>query len=97
MPVLQEQKPVIDAHRWAAVWSCSFGVLSFLPLPRLAGVSNARHLLWGAPKVGALGEHPVKSCQVNPWPGHQGYHPGDKIQRVNIAKGVLLCATIRRE
>ena len=49
MPVLQEQKPVIDTRRSAGVCSdaCS-GVWAFLPLPRRAGVTLARYLLWGA-------------------------------------------------
>jgi len=45
MPVLQEQKPVIDTRRSAGV--CS-GVWVLLPWPRRAGVTRARYLLWGA-------------------------------------------------
>jgi len=41
MPVLQEQKPVIDAWRSAGVWA-------FLPFPRLVGVTSAPTLLLGA-------------------------------------------------
>ena len=49
MPVLQEQKPVIEARRSAGVCSCvSSGVWFFLPFPRFAGVTRARYLLWGA-------------------------------------------------
>ncbi len=49
MPVLQEQKPVIEARFSAAVWSCAlFGTLTFLPLPRFASVTCARYLLLGA-------------------------------------------------
>jgi hypothetical protein len=47
MPVLQEQKPVIDARRSAGV-RCSSQALAFLPLPRLAFVTQARCLLFGA-------------------------------------------------
>ena len=40
---------VIDARCSAGVWSCvSSGVGVFLPFPRLAGVTRARYLLWGA-------------------------------------------------
>jgi len=46
MPVLQEQKPVIDARRSAGVCSgVSSGVWIFLPLPSLAGVTRASLLL----------------------------------------------------
>jgi hypothetical protein len=49
MPVLQEQKPVMDARRSAGVWFCLVSaVIAFLLLPRLAGVTNARYLLLGA-------------------------------------------------
>ena len=73
---------VIATRRSAWVWSClSFGTLAFLPLPRFAGVTIARYLLLGAPKVGALGEHSMKSGQVNPGFGYQGDQPGNEIQR----------------
>ncbi len=40
---------VIDARRSAGVWSgVSSQALTFLPLPRLAGVTRARYLLFGA-------------------------------------------------
>ena len=40
---------VIEARFSAAVWSCaSFGVLTLIPLPRLAGVTSTRYLLFGA-------------------------------------------------
>jgi len=40
---------VIAARRSAGVWSClSFAILVFLPLPRFAGVTSARCLLFGA-------------------------------------------------
>ena len=40
---------VIEARFSAGVWSsASFGVLTFFPLPRLAGVTRARYLLFGA-------------------------------------------------
>jgi hypothetical protein len=40
---------VIDARRSAGVWSCCCcAAIPFLPLPRPAGVTNARYLLWGA-------------------------------------------------
>ena len=48
MPVLQEQKPVIEARFSAGVWSASLAKLDFLRLPRLAGVTLARYLLFGA-------------------------------------------------
>ena len=57
---------VIEALFSTGVWSDSSGDWVFLHLPRLAGVTSARYLLLGAPKVGALGEHPVEACQVNP-------------------------------
>ncbi len=44
-----ESGQVIDARRSAGVWSdVSSQALTFLPLPRLAGVTRARYLLWGA-------------------------------------------------
>ena len=58
MPVLQEQKPVIEEVRpgtgreaglgqarfSAGVWSrASVGVLTFFPLPRFASVTSARY------------------------------------------------------
>jgi len=40
---------VIDTRCSAGVWSCvCSGVWGFLPLPRLAGVTRARYLLFGA-------------------------------------------------
>jgi hypothetical protein len=49
MPVLQEQKPVIDARRSAGDWHCpSSSALRLLPLPRLEGVTCIRYLLLGA-------------------------------------------------
>jgi hypothetical protein len=67
---------VIEALFSAGVWSDSSGDWVFLHLPRLAGVTSARYLLLGAPKVGALGEHPVEACQVNPGLGNQGNQSG---------------------
>ena len=48
MPVLQEQKPAIDARRSAGAGpSVASDVLASLPLPRLAGVTRARCALLG--------------------------------------------------
>ena len=52
---------VIEACFSAGVWSVSSAEWIFLRLPRLAGVTHARYLLLGAPKVGALGEHTVET------------------------------------
>jgi hypothetical protein len=67
---------VIEARFSAGVWSLTPSDLVLLRLPRLAGVTSARYLLLGAPKVGALGEHAVKTGQVNSGPGHQSDQPG---------------------
>jgi len=52
---------VIEARFSAGVWSVSPADWHFIRLPRLAGVTHARFLLFGAPKVGALGEHAMKA------------------------------------
>ena len=40
---------VIEARFSAGLWSCtSSGVLTFFPLPRFAGVTSTRYLLFGA-------------------------------------------------
>ena len=49
MPVLQEHKTAIAARRSAAVFSCpSWEALGLAPLPRFAGVTDARCWLFGA-------------------------------------------------
>jgi len=48
MPVLQEQKPAIEARFSAAVWSVSSAEWHFLRVPRLASVTFERYLLLGA-------------------------------------------------
>jgi len=71
---------VMDARRSAGVCSCLCSVvIAFFLLPRLASVTNARNLLLGAPKVGTLGEHPVKAGEVYSWLGYLGNQSGDKI------------------
>jgi hypothetical protein len=62
---------VIEARFPAGVWPDSSGDWVLLHLPRLAGVTRARYLLFGAPKVGALGEHTMKPGQVDPGFGDQ--------------------------
>ena len=64
---------VIEARFSAGVWLAEW---IFLRLRRLAGVTRARYLLLGAPKVGALGEHTVKTGKVYSWFWHQGDQPG---------------------
>ena len=58
---------VIEARFSGGVWLASSAKQGRLRLPRLAGVTLARYLLLGAPKVGALGEHSMKTSQVNSW------------------------------
>ena len=49
MPVLQEQKPAIEARRSPGVGACESPVEQrWLPLPRFAGVTRARYRLLGA-------------------------------------------------
>ena len=57
-----ESGRVMAARRSAGLFSAEIR-FSFwlLPLPRLAGVTNARCLLLGAPTVGALGEYAVEA------------------------------------
>ena len=79
---------VIDARLSVGVWSCfSFDILTFLLFPRLARVTIARYLLFGAPKVGALGEYAMETGQVNSWFWHQGNQPGYKIQWLEYHMG----------
>jgi len=58
---LRRMAQLMEARFSAAVWSSSSEALGLLPLPRPAGVTTARYLLLGAPKVGALGEYTVKA------------------------------------
>lgn len=63
----------INARRSPGVCSCSVS-LWLLPLPRFAGVTRARCLL--------LGANTLEADEIDPWPGHQGHQPGNKIQRL---------------
>jgi hypothetical protein len=72
---------VIEARRSAGVGS-SVDDLALSLLPRCAGVIRARCLLFGAPTVGALGEHAMQAGQVHSWPGNQGSEPGHEIKRL---------------